>query len=204
MMIDHQIDAIDLAAEIVRLHVDHRDAIEIGHVRSGHDLDMDVEEVHHPLVLGTRDPLERRNHRRLSVATQHVAQGQPAGERIGIGIVVQEDEDPIGVAEEPLVLLNLETGEGATELGEERTAEELREGEVIELGKLRLEFFFAFAGMRGADSQHIDQRAARIPDGFENLAEALAAVVFDHHAGPWREVGFQVRVGALEVPARDV
>jgi hypothetical protein len=38
---------------------------------------------------------------------------------------MQEDEDSVGVAEEPLILLNAEAGEGSTELGEERAAEEL-------------------------------------------------------------------------------
>ena len=170
----------------------------------GHDLDVDVEQVHHPLVLGTRDALERRDHRRLPVAAQHVAQRQPAGERIGIGIVVQEDEDAVGVAEEPLILLDLETGEGAAELGEKRAAEELREGEVVEFGELGLELFLALARMRDADAEDVHQRPAGVPDGLEDLAEALPAVVLDHHARAGREVGLQIGVGALEVAAGDV
>jgi len=42
-------------------------------------------------------------------------QGESTGEGIRIGVVVQRHEDPVGVAEEPLVLLDLETGKGATE-----------------------------------------------------------------------------------------
>jgi hypothetical protein len=34
--------AVDLATEIVRLDVDHRDAIEVVHVRGNHALDVDV------------------------------------------------------------------------------------------------------------------------------------------------------------------
>ena len=45
--------------------------------------------------------------RRLLGAAQHVAQRQAAGHRVGVRIVVQEDEDAVGVAEEPLILLNL-------------------------------------------------------------------------------------------------
>ena len=173
-------------------------------MRGGHDLDVDVEQVHHPLVLGTRDALERRDHRRLPVAAQHVAQRQPAGERIGVGIVVQQDEDAVGVAEEPLVLLDLETGQRPAELGEERSAEELGEGEVVELGELRLELFLALAGVRDADAEDVDQRAAGVPDGLEDLAQALAAVVLDDDAGAGREVGLEVGIGALEVAAGDV
>jgi hypothetical protein len=92
-------------------------------MRRRHDLDLDVEEVHHPLVLRPGDTLKRRDHCRLPVAPQHVAKRQPTSEGIGIGIVVQENEDPVSVTEEPLVLLDLETGKGATELGEQRPAE---------------------------------------------------------------------------------
>ena len=133
VMIDDQVHAIDLAAEVVRLHVHHRDAIEVCDVRRRHLLDVDVEQVHHPLVFRTRDPLERGDHGRLPVAAQHVAQRQAAGEGIGIGIVVQKDEDAVGVAEESLVLLDLEPGQRAAELGEKRTAEELRQCEVVQL-----------------------------------------------------------------------
>ena len=153
---------------------------------------------------GRVTPWNARDDRRLLVPPQHVAQRQAAGQRVGIGIVVQEDEDAVGVAEEPLVLLNLEAGEGAAELGEERTAEEFRERQVVQLGKLRLELLLALAGMRGADAEHVDQRAARVPDRFENLLEALAAVVFDDDAGAGREVGLEIGVGAPEVAAGDV
>ena len=106
---------------------------------------MDVEQVHHPLVLRARDALQRADDRRLLGAAQHVAQRQAAGHRIGIGVVVQEDEDAVGVAEEALVLLNLEAGQGAAELGEQRTAEQLRQRQVVQLGKLRLQLLFALA-----------------------------------------------------------
>ena len=104
------------------------------------------------------------------VAPQHVAQRQAAGQRIGIGVVVQEDQDAVGVAEEPLVLLNLEPGQRAAELGEQRAAEELRQREVVELRELRLELFLAFAVVRDADAQNVDERAARVPDRLEDLS----------------------------------
>ena len=191
MMIDDQVDAVDGAAEVVRLHVHHGDAVEVGELRRRDDLDVDVEQVHHPLVLGPGDALQRRDDRRLLGAAQHVAQRQAAGHRVGIRIVVQEDEDAVGVAEEALILLDLEAGEGAAELGEQRPAEQLRERQVVQLGELRLELLLALARVRGADAQHVDQRAAGVPDGFEDLLEAAAAVVFDDDAGAGREVGLE-------------
>ena len=167
-------------------------------------LDVDVEQVHHPLIFRTRDALERAYHGRLPVAAQHVAQRQSAGEGIGIGVVVQKDEDAVGVAEESLVLLNLESCQGAAELGEKRTAEELRQGEVIQLRKLRLEFFFALAGMRDANAEDIYERPASVPDRFENFADALPAVVLDHHARAGCEVGLEISVCPFEVAAGDV
>ena len=100
---------------------------------------VDVEQVHHPLVLGARDAVKRRDDGRLLVAAQHVAQGQAAGERVRIGIVVQQDEDAVGVAQEPLVLLHLEARKRSAELGEQRAAEELGQRQVVELGDC---FFF--------------------------------------------------------------
>ena len=111
----------------------------------GDDLDVDVEQVHHPLILRTRHAMERGDHRRLFGAAQHVAQREAAGERVGVGIVVQEDEDAVGVAEESLILLNLEAGQRPAELGEERAAEQLGERQVVQLRKLRLELFFPLA-----------------------------------------------------------
>ena len=170
----------------------------------GDDLDVDVEEVHHPLVLRPGDAMERGDDRRLLGAAQHVAQRQAAGHRVGVGIVVEQDEDAVGVAQESLVLLNLEAGERAAELGEERPAEQLGERQVVQLGKLRLELFFAFARIRGADPQDVDERAAGVPDGLENLLQALPAVVLDDDAGAGGEVGLDVGIGPAQVSSRDV
>ena len=79
----------------------------------------------HPQVFRTRDALQRADDRRLLGAAQHVAQRQAAGHRVGIGVVVQENQDAVGVAEEALVLLDPEPGQRAAELGEQRPAEQL-------------------------------------------------------------------------------
>ena len=168
------------------------------------DLDVDVEQVHHPQVLGPRDALQRRDDRRLLGPAQHVAQREAARHRVGVGVVVQEDEDAVGVAEVALILLDLEAGERAAELGEQRPAEQLRHRQVVELGELRLQLLFALARVREADAQHVDERAAGIAHGLEDLPEALAAVVFDDDAGAGGEVGFEVGVGAAEVGGGDV
>jgi hypothetical protein len=40
---------------------------------------------------------------------------------------VQQDDDLVGVGEEPLVLLDAQTGQRSAEFGEQRSAEQLRE-----------------------------------------------------------------------------
>ena len=52
---------------------------------------------------------------------------------------------------------------------------------------------------RGADAEHVDQRAAGVADGLEHLLEALPAVVFDDDAGAGREVGFDIGVRPAEI-----
>ncbi len=106
MMVDDEIDAIDQAAEVVRLHVDHRDPVELLQRLGGHRLDVDVEQVDHAEVLRPRHALDRADDGRGLRAPQDVPQRQAAGHRVGIGVVVQQDEDPIGVAEIALVLLD--------------------------------------------------------------------------------------------------
>ena len=77
---------------------------------------------------GRVTPCSARDDGRLLGAAQHVAQRQAAGHRVGIGVVVQENQDAVGVAEEALVLLDLEARQRAAELGEQRPAEQLGEG----------------------------------------------------------------------------
>ena len=60
MMVDDQIDARQQAAEVVRLHVDGRDAIEARELVGRDRLDLDVEQVGHAQVLRPRDALHAR------------------------------------------------------------------------------------------------------------------------------------------------
>ena len=56
---------------------------------------------------------------------QQVAQRQAAGQRVGVRVVVQQDQDAVGVGEVALVLLHARAGHRAAQLGDERRAEEL-------------------------------------------------------------------------------
>ena len=106
MVIDDQIDPIEHAAEVVRLHVDGRDALELVERRRRDLLDVDVEHVGHPQVLGPRDPLHGADDRRRLGAAQQVAQRQAARQRVGIRIVVQQNQHAVGIGEVPLILLH--------------------------------------------------------------------------------------------------
>ena len=183
MVIDDEVDAVDQPAEVVRLHVDHRDAVVFLQRGGGDRLDVDVEQVHHPQVLRPRDALDRADDRRRLRAPQHVAQRQAARHRVGIRIVVQHDQDAIGVAEVALILLDPRAGQRSAELGEQRAAEQLRHREIGDVGELGVELLGPLAGGRGADAEHVDERAAGVAHRLENLPEAPFAVVFDDDAG---------------------
>ncbi len=72
---------------------------------------------------GRVTPFERRDDGRGSGAVQHRAQREAAGHRVGIGLVVEQDQDAIGVREVALVLLHAGARQRAAEFGEERRFE---------------------------------------------------------------------------------
>ena len=86
------------------------------------DLDLEVEQLQHPQVFRTADAVHAADDRRLARAAQDVAQREAAGDGVGIGVVVQQDQDAIGVREVALVLLDLLTRHRAAELDHERRA----------------------------------------------------------------------------------
>ena len=92
MMIDDEVDAVEHAAEVVRLHVHGGNAIEFLERRRRDLLDVDVEHVGHPQVFRPGDALHGADDRRRLGPPQQVAQRQAARERVGIRIVVQEDQ----------------------------------------------------------------------------------------------------------------
>ena len=82
-------------------------------------------------------------------AAQQVAQRQAAGHRVGVGIVVGEDQHAVGVAEVALVLLHALAGQRPAELGEQRRADQLgqrQRGDLGEVGAQRLGAFVASSG----------------------------------------------------------
>ena len=163
---------------------------------------MDVEQVDHPQVLRPRHALHRADDRRRLGAAQDVAQRQAAGHRVGIGIVVQQDQHALGVAEVALILLDAGPRQRAAELGQQRPAEQLRHRQIGDVGKLGVELVGALAGRRGADAEDVDQRAAGVANRFENLLQAALAVVFDDDAGAGADVGLEVGVGAPGIADR--
>jgi hypothetical protein len=84
VVIDDQVDPVDQPAEVVRLHVDHRDPVVLVERLRRDRLDVDVEQVHHPQVLRPGDPLHRADDRRGLGAPQHVAQREAARHRVGV------------------------------------------------------------------------------------------------------------------------
>ena len=153
---------------------------------------------------GPRHALHRADDRRRLRAAQDVPQREAARHRVRIRIVVQHDQDALGVAEVALVLLHARPRQRARELGEQRPAEELRHREIRDVRKLAAQLVGALGGRGRPDAEHVDERAAGVADRFENLLQAAAAVVFDDDAGAGAEVGFEVGVGAPGIAGRDV
>ena len=114
----------------MRLDVDGGDAIEAGERLRRDLLDLDVEHVGHPQVLRPRHALHRPDDRRRLRAAQQVAQREAAGQRVGVGIVVEEDEDAVGVGEVALILLDARPRHRAAQLGDERRPQQLRQVEM--------------------------------------------------------------------------
>ena len=116
VVIDDEIDLRQQAREVMRLHVHQRDAIEALDLLRGQHLDLQVEQLQHPQVLRPADAVHAADDGRLTRAAQQVAQRQAAGDRVGIGIVVQQDQDAIGVRQIALILLDLLPGHRASQL----------------------------------------------------------------------------------------
>ncbi len=106
MVVHHQVDVVQQAAEVVRLHV-YRDYPVIPAERFGRErLHFDIEQLGHPQVLGAGDTMERAENRGGFLPVEQGAHGKPARQGVRVGIVVQEDEDAAGIVEVALVLLH--------------------------------------------------------------------------------------------------
>ena len=137
VVVDHEIDLVDEPREVVGLHVHHRDPIEPGEVLRPDRLDMDVEQVQHPEVLGPGHALDGADDGGGLRAAEQVPQGQPRRHGVGVRVVVQQDEHLVGVVEVPLELLHAGPGHRPADLGDERRADQVRQRQEAELGVAR-------------------------------------------------------------------
>ena len=145
-------------------------------------LDVDVEQVHHAEVLGARDAFERGNHGRGSCAVQHRAQRESARHRVGIGLVVEQDQDAVRVREIALVLLHAGARQRAAELGEQRRFEQLGQRQIGHVGKVVANRLGALLAVGRADAKDVDERAAGVADRVDHLRQIFPAAVFDDDA----------------------
>jgi hypothetical protein len=188
----------------VRLDVHRRDAVETLE-RLGRDrLNLDVEQVGHPQVLGAGDALNGADDGRRLGAAQQVAQGQAARQGVRIRVVVQQNEDAVRVGEVSLVLLDAGPRHRPAELGHQRRAHQLRHVEVRQVGKFRLQRLGGPLSRTGRGRvQHVDERAAGVAQRRHDLPDAPAAVVFDDETGGRRDVGLEIGVEPPWIAGRD-
>ena len=187
-----------LPAEVLGLHVDERNLVE-GVKLLGRDHLVDqVERLDHPQVLGARHPGQAADDGRLPRAPQQRAQRQARGQRVRVGVVVRQDQHPVGVAEVVLVLLHLLARHRARQLVHQRRPHQLGQGQGVDVGEVGAQRIGPL-DVAGAGAQHIDQGAPRSDDRLEHLAQALAPRVLDQHHGARRQVGLHIAVDALGV-----
>ena len=200
VVVDDQVHAVEQPAEVVRLHVDGGDAGELGQRAAAEQLDLDVEQVGHPQVLGPGDALERPDDGGRLGAAQQRAQGEAAGHRVGVGVVVQQDQDAVGVGEIALVLFDPRAGDRPFQRRPQRAPEQVGEGQPGDpgLGRLPAPFLLLRApGLFGVEQVH--ERAPRVAYRLDRAGRAAAGGVFDEDAGGGIDVGLQPGVDAARV-----
>ena len=185
----------------MRLHVDGGDAGELGEGAAAEQLDPDVEQVGHADVLGPRDGLERPDDGRRPGAPQQRAEGEAARHRVGVGVVVQQDEDAVGVGEVALVLLDAGAGEGPLQRRPQGAPEEVGEGEPGDPARRQLLavplLLLGAAGLLGVEQIH--EGGPRVLDLLDHAPRAAAGRVLDEDAGGGAGVGFEPGVDPARV-----
>ena len=114
---------------------------------------------------------------------QQRAQRKPAGHGVGIRLVVEENQDAIGILEIASILLNARARQRSAELGEQRRFEELGQRKVPDVREVRAHRFGALLAIGRPHSEHVDQRAAGVADGVDHPRQIAPAGVFDNHDG---------------------
>ncbi len=110
MVIDDEVGLWQQAGEVVRLDVDQGDAIEPLHLFGREHFDLQVEQLEHPEVFRTADAVETADDGGLSGAAEDVAKREAARDGVRVRVVVEQDQDAVGVREVALILLNLSAG----------------------------------------------------------------------------------------------
>ena len=116
-MVDDEVDVDEALLEEGGLHVDHGHPVEGVHLFRGDRLHVDLEDLAHGQVLRPRDGAEGADGSSRAVASEEGAQGEGGGDSVGIGVVLHQDEDPLGVVEVRAQPLGARAGAGALELG---------------------------------------------------------------------------------------
>jgi hypothetical protein len=196
VMVDHQVRAVEHSAEVMGLHVHGRNPIETLERRGGDLLDLDVEHVRHAEVFRPRHALDGADDRRRLRAPQKVPQREAACQCVGIGIVVQQNQDAIRVREIALILLDSRARHRTAQFGHKRGPQQFGE---VHVRDLRAFVVGAAVGPVLAGVKRVDQRASGIADGFDDFLDAAFARVLDDETGVGGDVGFQVGVDAFGI-----
>ena len=198
-MIDDEIHLVDDPAEVVGLYVNGCDPVELGERLAVQRLDMDVEEAGHPEVLGSRDPLERPDDRGGLGPVQEVAQGETAGHRVRIRVVVQQDQHTVGVGQIALVLLDPRACHRALQLRAKHAAQEVRQRQMSNLGRASSQFLLPPGAQRVSYVEQIDEDAAGIADRLHGSSGTASSGVLDEHAGAGVDVSPQVALHRVRI-----
>ena len=145
----------------MRLHVHRRDAIESAEFFRRHGLDLDIEQVGHAQVLGPCDALQGADDRGGPRPAQHVAKRETRGQRVGVRLVVKQDQHAVCISEEALVLLHPGAGQRTAKFGRERRGEQLRQVQMGDLREDRPELVHALAVRGRPDVEQIEQSCRR-------------------------------------------
>ena len=70
MVIDHQVDVMQQPRKVMRLDVNQRNLVERLELIRRDGLDLQIQQLHHPQVFGTRHALQAANNRRLLGSAQ--------------------------------------------------------------------------------------------------------------------------------------
>ena len=171
-----------MPVEVVRLHVHHGDSIELFDLFGRDGLDVDVEQVRHAEVLRPGDPFIAAMTAVALVRWRSVRSARPLAMASGIGLVVEKNEDAVGVGQISLILLHARARQRSAELGEQGAFEQLRQRQIRDIGKLLAQGFVARLLVGRADAQHVDQQAAGVANRVDHLREVPPPGIFDDDA----------------------